>query len=48
MMTQAKVGLGLRREMLDEFCQSVPGAIDFFEVAPENWMTLGEIGRAHV
>ncbi|QYJ92310.1 HvfB family MNIO-type RiPP peptide maturase [Shewanella spartinae] len=46
MMTQAKVGLGLRREMLDEFCQSVPGAIDFFEVAPENWMTLGgKFGR---
>ncbi|MBV7315151.1 DUF692 domain-containing protein [Shewanella sp. NIFS-20-20] len=34
-------GLGLRREMLNEFCQSVPDAIDFFEVAPENWMTLG-------
>ena len=39
--TQASVGLGLRREMLDEFCQQVPSAIDFFEVAPENWMTLG-------
>ena len=36
-----QAGLGLRREMLDEFCQSVPEAIDFFEVAPENWMTLG-------
>ena len=46
MMTQAKVGLGLRREMLNEFCQSVPSAIDFFEVAPENWMTLGgKFGR---
>ncbi|MBW8186667.1 HvfB family MNIO-type RiPP peptide maturase [Shewanella nanhaiensis] len=38
---RAKVGLGLRREMLDEFCQSSPQEIDFFEVAPENWMTLG-------
>ncbi|MGB6135787.1 MAG: DUF692 family multinuclear iron-containing protein, partial [Shewanella sp.] len=38
---QASVGLGLRREMLDEFCQHVPTAINFFEVAPENWMTLG-------
>lgn len=38
---QPLVGLGLRREMLDEFCQSVPDAIEFFEVAPENWMTLG-------
>ncbi|GAA0364954.1 DUF692 domain-containing protein [Bowmanella denitrificans] len=35
------VGLGLRREMLDEVlaCPSVP--VDFWEVAPENWMTLG-------
>lgn len=37
----AQVGLGLRREMLDEFCQQVPDALNFFEVAPENWMTLG-------
>ncbi|WP_242620428.1 DUF692 domain-containing protein [Shewanella maritima] len=35
------VGLGLRREMLDEFCQQTPNQIEFFEVAPENWMTLG-------
>jgi hypothetical protein len=42
----ANVGLGLRREMLDEFCQHVPAAIEFFEVAPENWMTLGgKFGR---
>ncbi|WP_394201099.1 DUF692 domain-containing protein [Shewanella waksmanii] len=41
MNQQAKVGLGLRREMLDEFCQSVPNEIDFLEVAPENWMTFG-------
>ncbi|WP_394495716.1 DUF692 domain-containing protein [Shewanella sp. ENK2] len=41
MAEQAKVGLGLRREMLDEFCQQVPDEINFFEVAPENWMTLG-------
>lgn len=46
MAGEAKVGLGLRREMLDEFCLSVPNAIDFFEVAPENWMTLGgKFGR---
>ncbi|MFV7770318.1 DUF692 domain-containing protein [Shewanella marisflavi] len=46
MMTQAKVGLGLRREMLNEFCHKVPSEIDFFEVAPENWMTLGgKFGR---
>ncbi|WP_144209086.1 HvfB family MNIO-type RiPP peptide maturase [Shewanella donghaensis] len=41
MAKQATVGLGLRREMLDEFCQHVPEQINFFEVAPENWMTLG-------
>ncbi|GLP96910.1 HvfB family MNIO-type RiPP peptide maturase [Paraferrimonas sedimenticola] len=34
-------GLGLRREMLDEFCQQLPQDIDFLEVAPENWMALG-------
>ena len=46
MVRDAKVGLGLRREMLDEFCHSVPNAIDFFEVAPENWMTFGgKFGR---
>jgi len=37
----AMVGLGLRREMLTEFCQLTPPQIEFFEVAPENWMTLG-------
>ena len=41
MSEHAKVGLGLRREMLDEFCQAAPEEIHFFEVAPENWMTLG-------
>ena len=42
----AQVGLGLRREMLSEFCLQVPDAINFFEVAPENWMTLGgKFGR---
>ncbi|NTS75261.1 DUF692 domain-containing protein [Catenovulum sp. SM1970] len=35
------VGLGLRREMLDEFVQGVPTEVGFMEVAPENWMTLG-------
>ncbi len=46
MSEQAKVGLGLRREMLTEFCGSIPDTIDFFEVAPENWMTLGgKFGR---
>lgn len=30
------VGLGLRREMLDELLVQVPKQIDFMEVAPEN------------
>jgi uncharacterized protein (UPF0276 family) len=35
------VGLGLRREMLDELLERVPNQIDFLEVAPENWLKLG-------
>jgi len=35
------VGLGLRRVMLDSLQNHVPDDINFFEVAPENWMTLG-------
>lgn len=35
------VGLGLRREMLDELLMHVPKQVDFMEVAPENWLKLG-------
>ncbi|MCF2860076.1 DUF692 domain-containing protein [Pseudoalteromonas sp. SMS1] len=35
------VGLGLRREMLGEVLTSPSSQIDFYEVAPENWMNLG-------
>jgi uncharacterized protein (UPF0276 family) len=35
------VGLGLRREMLDELFEHTPKQIDFMEVAPENWLKLG-------
>ncbi|MBH0020807.1 DUF692 domain-containing protein [Pseudoalteromonas sp. SWXJ133] len=35
------VGLGLRREMLDELLEHVPNQVDFLEVAPENWLKLG-------
>jgi uncharacterized protein (UPF0276 family) len=35
------VGLGLRREMLDELLVHIPKQIDFMEVAPENWLKLG-------
>ncbi|GAC15009.1 HvfB family MNIO-type RiPP peptide maturase [Aliiglaciecola lipolytica] len=35
------VGLGLRREMLDELLPTLPPQVDFWEVAPENWIPLG-------
>lgn len=35
------VGLGLRREMLDDFLLSPPADSQFFEVAPENWLKMG-------
>ncbi|TMO05339.1 hypothetical protein CWB66_06965 [Pseudoalteromonas sp. S558] len=35
------VGLGLRREMLDELLEHVPKQVNFLEVAPENWLKLG-------
>lgn len=35
------VGLGLRREMLNELLPDIPGSVDFWEVAPENWIPLG-------
>lgn len=35
------VGLGLRREMLGELLPDIPKSVDFWEVAPENWIPLG-------
>ncbi len=37
-------GLGLRRSFIDEVLANPPQLIDFYEVAPENWLTVG--GRA--
>ncbi|WP_233080108.1 HvfB family MNIO-type RiPP peptide maturase [Rheinheimera soli] len=37
----AEVGLGLRREMLNSVLQQPQTDIDFFEVAPENWLPYG-------
>ncbi|MEZ4332199.1 MAG: DUF692 domain-containing protein [Myxococcota bacterium] len=37
-------GLGLRRAFLGEVADRVPDPVDFFEVAPENWIGVG--GRA--
>ena len=34
-------GLGLRREMLPELQKGIPSWIDFFEIAPENWIPFG-------
>ena len=34
-------GLGFRRELLPALNTRVPDAIDFFELAPENWIDLG-------
>lgn len=34
-------GLGLRREFIDDFLSQKPPSLDFLEVAPENWMTMG-------
>jgi hypothetical protein len=36
-------GLGFRRESLDELETRVPDVIDFFEVAPENWIDMGGV-----
>jgi uncharacterized protein (UPF0276 family) len=35
------VGLGLRREMLEQLLPDIPSSVDFWEVAPENWIPLG-------
>ena len=34
-------GLGLRRSFLNEIIEPPPHQIGFYEVAPENWMTIG-------
>lgn len=50
-MPQSKVdgvGLGLRRELLDQLPSAPDGRIDFLEVAPENWMGMGGRLRAQL
>lgn len=34
-------GLGLRRELFPALRAGIPDAIDFFELAPENWLDMG-------
>ena len=43
-IAQAAAGLGFRRELIPALQQGVPDAVQFFEVAPENWARMG--GRA--
>ncbi len=39
-------GLGLRRELIPALKAHMPSSIDFFEIAPENWIDLGgALGR---
>lgn len=38
-------GLGLRRELLPALRSGIPDSIDFFELAPENWMEMGGAWR---
>jgi len=42
----AGAGLGLRRALLGPLTEQPPESVDFFEVAPENWMGIGgRLGR---
>lgn len=34
-------GLGLRRSFLSQIIDNPPSQVDFYEIAPENWMTIG-------
>ncbi|MBT5231975.1 MAG: DUF692 domain-containing protein [Methylococcales bacterium] len=34
-------GLGFKREFIDPFKETPPSQIDFFEIAPENWIGVG-------
>lgn len=41
--TISGAGLGLRRALLAELRQMQPGAVDFLECAPENWIDVGGV-----
>jgi hypothetical protein len=38
-------GLGLRRELIPDLRSGIPDTVDFFELAPENWMEMGGVRR---
>lgn len=45
-LTVAGAGLGLRRALLGPLTELKPAQVDFYEVAPENWMRVGgRLGR---
>lgn len=37
----AGAGLGFRRELIPDLTAGVPDVVDFFELAPENWVDMG-------
>ena len=46
-LPDAAAGLGLRRALLDELRAAPPGAFDFLECAPDNWIGVGgRLGEA--
>lgn len=38
-------GIGLRRELIPDLRAAIPDAINFFELAPENWLDMGGARR---
>lgn len=44
----AGVGLGLRRELIPALQSAIPAVIDFFEIAPENWIGRGGIAERNL
>lgn len=44
-MPLSGAGLGLRREHIPDLMAGIPEAIDFFELAPENWLGIGGAWR---
>jgi uncharacterized protein len=41
-------GLGLRRELIPALKAAVPPEINFFEIAPENWLEIGGASNRHL
>ncbi|HEV7929468.1 MAG TPA: DUF692 domain-containing protein [Nitrosospira sp.] len=41
LLSASSVGLGFRQELIPALKSHVPAVIDFFEIAPENWINLG-------